>query len=52
MCEDMCIIMMTKGAKISAEEAQAFVTEVDFDHDGYIYYSEVVDYLISAMEAQ
>jgi hypothetical protein len=31
-------------------KAQAFVTEVDFDKDGRVYYPEVVDYLISAME--
>lgn len=60
-CEDLMVAMMTKGAKMSAEEvshwamifntqAQAFVTEVDFDKDGHVYYPEVVEYLISAME--
>jgi len=45
-CEDLIIHMMTKGAKMSREEATAFAQEVDFDHDGHIYYQEVADYLL------
>jgi len=44
--EDLVIHMMTKGAKMSREEATAFAQEVDFDHDGHIYYAEVADYLL------
>jgi Ca2+-binding EF-hand superfamily protein len=36
---------MTKGSKFSAQEAEEFVSEVDFDGDGYINYEEVAAYM-------
>jgi hypothetical protein len=45
--EDLVVVMMTKGAKMSAQEAQEFAREVDFDNDGHVYYPEVADYLLS-----
>jgi len=45
-CEDLIIIMMTKGAKMSREEASQFANEVDFDHDGHVAYQEATDYLL------
>jgi len=44
--EDLVITMMTKGAKMSREEATTFAQEVDFDHDGHVYYQEAADYLL------
>jgi len=44
--EDLVIHMMTKGAKMSREEATQFAQEVDFDHDGHVYYQEAADYLL------
>jgi len=45
--EDLIVAMMTKGAKMNQQEATDFAREVDFDNDGYIYYPEVTEYLIS-----
>jgi Ca2+-binding EF-hand superfamily protein len=44
--EDLVVHMMTKGAKMSREEATQFAQEVDFDHDGHVYYQEAADYLL------
>lgn len=58
-CEDMKVVLMTKGAKMSREEvpstgdqiyltrqADEFVNECDFDQDGWINYEEVTQYLM------
>jgi Ca2+-binding EF-hand superfamily protein len=41
--------MQTKGAKMTAEEAHAFASELDFHHDGQINYEQAITYLLECL---
>jgi len=47
--EDMNVVMMTKGAKMSREESAAFCQEIDFHHNGQINYAEAINYLLACL---
>eukprot|EP01130_Rhizamoeba_saxonica_P003099 TRINITY_DN133_c0_g1_i1.p1 TRINITY_DN133_c0_g1~~TRINITY_DN133_c0_g1_i1.p1 ORF type:complete len:114 (-),score=32.97 TRINITY_DN133_c0_g1_i1:44-385(-) len=50
--DELYWLMTAKGAKMSEQEAQAFLAEIDFNNNGKINYAQVADFLINAANQQ